>query len=206
MLLGVYNPSQLNESRWVINRSLAKISGGWSRLSFSICHSSFAMLAGVRIPEWRTRITKIFEVFMDLNWRFDQETIDWHELSNLYRIAPLGDKKPEALKIAFSNSRFKCFVFDNEKLIGAGRALADGIDCSYLCDVTVHPDYQGLGLGKEIINKLKEFSAGHKKIILYANPGKEGFYKKLGFLRMRTAMAIFQNQVRAIEAGLIDEE
>jgi ribosomal protein S18 acetylase RimI-like enzyme len=143
---------------------------------------------------------------MEIKWIFDQEPIDWHELSNLYRIAPLGDKKPEALEIAFSNSRFKCFIFDNDKLIGAGRALADGIDCSYLCDVAVHPDYQGLGLGKEIINKLKELSAGHKKIILYANPGKEGFYKKLGFSRMRTAMAIFQNQVRAIEAGLIDEE
>jgi ribosomal protein S18 acetylase RimI-like enzyme len=124
-----------------------------------------------------------------MNWMFDQESINWEELSNLYKIAPHGDKKPEDLKIAFSNSRYKCFVFDHEKLIGVGRALADGVDCSYLCDVAVHPDYQGIGLGKEIINKLKEFSAGHKKIILYANPGKEGFYKKLGFRRMRTAMA-----------------
>jgi ribosomal protein S18 acetylase RimI-like enzyme len=140
-----------------------------------------------------------------MNWMFDQGSIDWDELSNLYRIAPLGEKKPEDLKIAFSNSRYKCFVFDQGKLIGAGRALADGVDCSYLCDVAVHPDYQGIGLGKEIINKLKEFSAGHKKIILYTNPGKEGFYKKFGFLRMRTAMAIFQNQERAIEVGLVDE-
>jgi ribosomal protein S18 acetylase RimI-like enzyme len=142
---------------------------------------------------------------MEMNWIFDQESINWDELSNLYKIAPLGDKKPEDLKIAFSNSRYKCFVFDNEKLIGAGRALADGVDCSYLCDVAVHPDYQGIGLGKEIITKLKELSAGHKKIILYANPGKEGFYKKLGFMRMRTAMAIFQNRERAIEGGLVDE-
>jgi ribosomal protein S18 acetylase RimI-like enzyme len=140
-----------------------------------------------------------------MNWIFDQESINWDELSNLYRIAPLGEKKPEDLKIAFSNSRYKCFVFDNDKLIGVGRALADGVDCSYLCDVAVHPDYQGIGLGKEIIDKLKEFSAGHKKIILYTNPGKEGFYKKLGFRRMRTAMAIFQNQERAIESGLVDE-
>jgi len=140
-----------------------------------------------------------------MKWIFDQESIDWDELSNLYRIAPLGAKKPEDLKIAFSNSRYKCFVFDNEKLIGVGRALADGVDCSYLCDVAVHPDYQGIGLGKEIINRLKEFSAGHKKVILYANPGKEGFYQKLGFRRMRTAMAIFQNQGRAIEIGLVDE-
>ena len=139
-----------------------------------------------------------------MNWMFDQESIDWVELSNLYKIAPLGDKKPEDLKIAFSNSRYKCFVFDDEKLIGVGRALADGVDCSYLCDVAVHPDYQGIGLGKDIITKLKELSAGHKKIILYANPGKEGFYKKLGFMRMSTAMAIFQNQERAIEIGLVD--
>jgi ribosomal protein S18 acetylase RimI-like enzyme len=142
---------------------------------------------------------------MEMNWIFDQESINWDELSNLYKIAPLGHKKPEDLKIAFSNSRFKCFVFDKERLIGAGRALADGVDCSYLCDVAVHPEYQGIGLGKEIINKLKELSAGHKKIILYASPGKEDFYKKLGFMRMRTAMAIFQNRELAIEGGLVEE-
>jgi len=144
-----------------------------------------------------------FEGTFEMNWIFDQESIDWAELSNLYRITPLGEKKSEELKIAFSNSRYKCFVFDREKLIGVGRALADGVDCSYLCDVAVHPEYQGIGLGKEIINKLKDLSAGHKKIILYANPGKEGFYLKLGFRHMLTAMAIFQNQERAIEIGLI---
>jgi ribosomal protein S18 acetylase RimI-like enzyme len=140
-----------------------------------------------------------------MDWIYDQESIDWSELSNLYRIAPLGEKRPEDLMLAFSNSMYKCFVFDNGILIGAGRALADGVDCSYLCDVAVHPDYQGIGLGREIITKLKELSAGHKKIILYTNPGTEGFYQKLGFMRMRTAMAIFQNRERAIETGLVDE-
>jgi GNAT superfamily N-acetyltransferase len=126
-------------------------------------------------------------------WLFEQELIDWDELSNLYWMAPLGDKKPDDLKVVFSNSMFKCFVFDNGMLVGAGRALADGADCSYLCDVAVHPDFQGFGLGKAIITKLKELSAGHKKIILYAKPGTEGFYNKLGFKAMRTAMAIFQD-------------
>ena len=82
--------------------------------------------------------------------------------------------------------------------------MADGVDCSYLCDVAVHPDFQGQGLGKAIIEKLKELSAGHRKIILYANPGTEGFYKKLGFMSMRTAMAIFKNQDQAIRGGLVD--
>jgi ribosomal protein S18 acetylase RimI-like enzyme len=140
-----------------------------------------------------------------MQWLFDQSSIDWIELSKLYRIAPLGDKKPDDLRRAFSNSMYKCFVFDDGALVGAGRALADGVDCSYLCDIAVHPDFQGQGLGMAIIVKLKELSAGHRKIILYANPGKEGFYKKLGFMRMRTAMAIFQYQDRAIREGLVDD-
>jgi ribosomal protein S18 acetylase RimI-like enzyme len=139
-----------------------------------------------------------------MRWQFDDAGIDWSELSELYRIAPLGNKSAEGLKLAFSNSMFKCFVFDAEAVIGAGRAVADGIDCSYLCDVAIHPDYQGKGLGKAIILKLNELSAGHRKIILYANPGKEGFYKKLGFLPMRTAMAIFENQKKAIQGGLVE--
>jgi ribosomal protein S18 acetylase RimI-like enzyme len=140
-----------------------------------------------------------------MQWLFDESSIDWIELSALYRIAPLGDKKPDDLKLAFSNSLYKCFVRDDGALVGAGRALADGVDCAYLCDVAVHPDFQGHGLGKAIIARLKEMSAGHRKIILYANPGKEGFYRKLGFMRMRTAMAIFQDQDRAIGEGLVDD-
>ena len=139
-------------------------------------------------------------------WLFDDSHIDWNELSGLYKIAPLGDKKPEDLKISFSNSRYKCFVFDNSELVGVGRALADGVDCSYICDVAVHPRCQGSGLGKAIVLKLIEFSAAHRKIILYANPGKEGFYHKLGFRRMNTAMAIFKDHERALQSGLIRNE
>jgi ribosomal protein S18 acetylase RimI-like enzyme len=141
-----------------------------------------------------------------LRWQFDQEGIDWQKLSEHYRIAPLGEKSPDDLRVSFTNSRFKCFVFDGALLVGAGRAVADGIDCSYICDVAVHPQYQGRGLGKAIIEKLRDFSATHRKIILYANPGKEGFYRKLGFLPMKTAMAIFRNQRQAIEGGLVSEE
>lgn len=55
--------------------------------------------------------------------------------------------------------------------------LHDGFDCSYICNVAPPPDYQGIGLGWSIIKKLIVLSQGHKKVILYANPGKEGFYK-----------------------------
>lgn len=140
---------------------------------------------------------------MKFQWAYKPDDVDWQELSDLYRIAPLGEKHPDDLKIVFTSSKFNCFVYSKEILVGVGRALADGVDCSYICDVAVHPDFQGFGLGKKIIHKLVTFSAGHRKIILYANPGKEGFYEKLGFLRMNTAMAIFKNQQEAIKTGLV---
>lgn len=143
---------------------------------------------------------------MDYEWVYSLDTIDWDALSHLYLIAPLGQKSPEDLKVSFSNSMFKCFVYDSGKLVAAGRALADGIDCSYICDVAVHPEYQGQGLGKALVTKLVEFSKDHRKIILYAATGKEPFYRKLGFKRMTTAMAIFRNQAQALKDGLVRDE
>ncbi|MBC7879889.1 MAG: GNAT family N-acetyltransferase [Anaerolineae bacterium] len=142
---------------------------------------------------------------MTIEWIYSLDNLDWDELSALYRAAPLGNKKPSDLKIAFSNSMFRAFIYDSGKLVGVGRALADGVDCSYICDVALLPSHQGRGLGKEIVSKLVELSSGHKKMILYAVPGKEPLYRKIGFKRMTTAMAIFEDQSLALEKGLVNE-
>jgi ribosomal protein S18 acetylase RimI-like enzyme len=137
-----------------------------------------------------------------LTWTDDSHGIDWNELANLYRVAPLGDKSPQVLQTVFGNSRYKFFVFDDAgRLAAAGRALADGADCSYICDVAVHPGHQGSGLGREMVSRLVEASRGHRKIILYSVPGKEGFYRKLGFRPLLTAMAIFEDEQAAVARG-----
>ena len=137
------------------------------------------------------------------SWSYDTASVDFDELSNLYRIAPLGDKPAAALATVFGNSRFVCFVHTQDQLIAAGRALADGLDCAYIADIAVHPQHQGHGLGKSIIAKLLELCSGHKKIILYAKPGTQPFYASLGFLSMNTATAIWRDPNRAIDAGLL---
>ena len=138
---------------------------------------------------------------MTIHWTQTTDTVDWDEMSELYRIAPLGIKSGDWLKTAYSNSMFKGLAFDDGKIIAAGRAVADGVDCSYLCDIVVHPSYQGSGLGKELIQRLVDLSRGHRKIILYAVPGREPFYAKFGFRRMNTAMAIFADPQRAAADG-----
>lgn len=142
---------------------------------------------------------------MTFEWKYTTDEVDWEELSALYRAAPLRDKPAAHLQRVFANSMFKCFVYEDTKLVAAGRALADGGDCAYICDIAALPSHQGSGLGKQVVSHLVKASRGHKKIILYAVPGKEPFYRKFGFLRMKTAMAIFENPQQQLELGYLSE-
>jgi ribosomal protein S18 acetylase RimI-like enzyme len=138
-------------------------------------------------------------------WSESLDAIDWDELSALYKVA-LGEKSAATLRTVFGNSRYCCFVRMQGRLAGAGRALADGVDTSYICDVAVLPEYQGTGLGKRIVAHLVARSRGHRKILLYAVPGKEGFYRQFGFARMATAMALFEDPAQARARGYLDPD
>lgn len=142
---------------------------------------------------------------MAIVWSDTLEGIDWLELEALYRAAPLGHKLAAGLQTVFTNSRYRCFAREDGRLVGAGRALADGADCSCLCDIAVLPSHQGTGVGQQIVARLVALSAGHKKIILYAVPGKEPFYRRFGFRRMLTAMAIFENPAQALQRGYVSD-
>ena len=138
----------------------------------------------------------------NLDWSQDLEDVDWEELSALYR-AVLGNKSAEHLRVVFTNSLYRCFVRRQGKLVAAGRALADGRDVAYIADIAVRQDAQASGIGREIVHRLMQAASGHKKIILYTVPGKEGFYAKLGFKRMNTAMAVFVDEAAALRSGVL---
>ena len=140
---------------------------------------------------------------MTLTWSSELVGVDWVALEHLYRVAPLGSKNAALLQTVFTNSRYRVFVYAEGELVGAGRALADGGDCAYLCDVAVLPRLQGRGLGKAIVERLMAASADHSKILLYAAPGKGSFYRKLGFRPLLSAMAIFKDREAAVARGHI---
>ncbi len=143
---------------------------------------------------------------MSLVWTHSLDDMDWAELEALYRAAPLGTKNAGLLRTVFTNSRYRCFAREHGRLVAAGRALADGADCSYICDVAVLPSHQGTGVGRAVVEQLVALSRGHRKIILYAVPGKEPFYRKFGFRKMLTAMAIFEDPQQAEERGFVSED
>ena len=60
-------------------------------------------------------------------------------------------------------------------------------------------------VGFFVVHRVIGLARGHRKIILYAVPGREAFYPKHGFRRMTTAMAIFADPRRAVADGYIEE-
>jgi GNAT superfamily N-acetyltransferase len=94
------------------------------------------------------------------------------------------------------------FAFEDKKLIGMGRAICDGEYQAAIYDVVVLPEYQKKGIGKRIIEETCQ-KLPVANIILYAVPGKEHFYSKLGFKIMLTAMANLEPRLANPQEGYI---
>jgi len=141
---------------------------------------------------------------MKITFSTDIDTISWKALASVFELAPLGKKRdPDKLETAFRNSQLSVFVFDGMVLVGAGRALSDGVWRAAIYDVALLPEYQGKGLGSQIIRHLIQ-AANVDLVMLFAAPGKEDFYEQFGFRKMKTAMAIMPHEDDARQRGLIE--
>ncbi|MBK1811613.1 GNAT family N-acetyltransferase [Clostridium sp. YIM B02505] len=129
--------------------------------------------------------------------------IDWDEIPKILSAAGMSYSDPEVHKKAFNNSYITVFAFYNENLIGFGRAISDGVYQAAIYDLAILPEYQGKGVGRELLKKITD-TIPNCNYILYAAPGKEGFYEKSNFRKMRTAMALFNNAEEKREKGFIE--
>jgi GNAT superfamily N-acetyltransferase len=133
----------------------------------------------------------------------DITTVDWNRLAAVFERAPLGKRDPETLRETFRNSGVRCFALDDGLLVGAGRAITDWVNYALILDVVVLPEYQGKGIGKRIMKYLAERSKA-KNVLLHSVPGKEQFYKALGYRRMKTAMGLFADPETKQQQGYIE--
>lgn len=72
----------------------------------------------------------------------------------------------------------------HRRLIGFSRATSDHAFNATIWDVVVHPDFQGQGLGKALMQQLikKLRSEDISNVTLFADPQVVDFYKNLGFM------------------------
>ncbi|EQB90444.1 ribosomal protein S18 acetylase RimI-like enzyme [Clostridium punense] len=140
---------------------------------------------------------------MELKVQYDCSNIDFQYITDTLKTVGMGYFDAITHKKAFENSYTVVFIFDNEKLIGFGRGISDGAYQAGIYDVAVIPEYQGKGIGKIIVDSILK-TIPQCNVILYAAPGKDAFYEKLGFRRMKTGMALFLNSERMQEKGFTD--
>lgn len=140
---------------------------------------------------------------MKLRLHYDTSNIVWELVPEILKAAGMSYRDSEVHKRAFTGSFFVVFAFDDEKMVGFGRAISDGVYQAAIYDVAVLPDYQGKGIGKLIVNAIVENGQGYN-FILYASPGKEKFYEKLNFRKMKTGMALFTDIERMKNRGFTE--
>ena len=106
----------------------------------------------------------------------------------LYRRAPLlrPVSDPAQVWTMFENSSLVLTAWHDRQLVGIARVLTDGVLNSYLCDLAVEPDVQGLGVGKKLINEVFERCKG-TDLVLRDSDLSSGFYAHLGFKRVANA-------------------
>jgi GNAT superfamily N-acetyltransferase len=141
---------------------------------------------------------------MSITLTFGTATIDWVALCEVFRLAPLGTREPEKLKLAAKNSHTVCSAYMDGRIIGFGRALSDGAYQSAIYDVVVLPEFQKQGVGRAIMEALLEKLPKNAPVLIFAAPGKQHFYRKLGFGNLKTGMGLFPNPVMSRAKGYLE--
>ncbi len=91
--------------------------------------------------------------------------------------------KPAALMAALQNSHSLVTARIDGRLVGLGNALSDGHLVVYYPHLLVHPDFQGQGIGRALMQALQSRYAGFHQQMLTADGGAIDFYRALGFER-----------------------
>ncbi|HRS83389.1 MAG TPA: GNAT family N-acetyltransferase [Smithellaceae bacterium] len=128
---------------------------------------------------------------MNLDVKKDCVGVDWRTVSETLKRVGMAFHEPELHRKAFEASHAKVFIYHAGQLIGFGRAISDDAYQAAVYDCAIVPEFQGKGIGKILMNNLLS-QLSHCNVILYAAPGKEGFYQAHGFRKLKTGMALFQ--------------
>jgi len=120
---------------------------------------------------------------MAIRYRDDKKP-SMEDLIALYRTVQWSSAdKPKALHAGLAASHSLVTAWDDALLVGLGNAISDGHLVVYFPHLIVRPEYQGKGIGRELMGRLmKRYSGFHQQTLL-ADGRTVGFYKKLGFSR-----------------------
>ena len=140
---------------------------------------------------------------MEVKLKYDCGGVDWAAVSDTLKRVGMANRAPELHQKAFEASHTAVFAYSNDQLVGFGRAISDGAYQAAVYEMAIVPEFQKQGIGARILKDILDRLPGCN-VILYASPGKEDFYRKLGFRLMKTGMARFQAPDVMAQIGFTD--
>ncbi|PKJ54751.1 GNAT family N-acetyltransferase [Bacillus sp. SN10] len=109
---------------------------------------------------------------------------DFNELLALYKSLGWNSLKltVNELEQMCKQSWYAIYAFDDKKLVGMGRIISDGVITGVICGVCVLPEYQSIGIGKEIVGRLIQRCEQSKVIPqLMCVESLQPYYESIGF-------------------------
>ena len=114
--------------------------------------------------------------------------------SKLYKESTLAERRPsddlEVMNKMLENANLTVTAWHDSELVGISRTLTDFCFVAYLADLAVHKDYQGNGIGKQLIRQTQQELESTCKIVLLAAPKAEEYYPRIGFAPHNSAWVI----------------
>lgn len=121
--------------------------------------------------------------------------IDLDQLQDLFQVTAFWaqNRRLEDWKIALANSKPVVTAWDNDRLIGFARATSDGVYRATIWDVVIHPDYQGAGLGRKLVETvLMHPHVNRVERVYLMTTHQQSFYERIGFeINSTTTMVLF---------------
>ena len=133
------------------------------------------------------------------------EQIDLQQLQRLFEIAAFwaSDRRLQDLTIALQHSNPIISAWDGDRLIGFARATSDRVYRATIWDVVIHPDYQGAGLGRKLVETvLTHPHVNRVERVYLRTTHQQSFYEKIGFKsNSSTTLVLFNQPIEALEAA-----
>ena len=98
---------------------------------------------------------------------------------------------PDKLVIAMKNFETVFSAWDGDKLVGLVSAMDDGIMTAYVHYVLIRPDYQGKGIGKELLKRVTDKYDDYLRIVVVSYDDEIEFYEHCGLEKADDASPMF---------------
>lgn len=97
---------------------------------------------------------------------------------------------PDKLVVAMKNYGTVFSAWDNDALVGLICAMDDGVMNAYVHYLLVDPAFQGRGIGRRLVEMVKEKYKDYMRIVVVAYDDELHFYENCGFSKKTEASAM----------------